>query len=178
MSEIDWSKAPAGTTHYQPNINGWQSGWIMAVEGKVFFWHEKWLIDDATLDEAAIPRPSKPQWRGPEDGLPPVGTVCEFALCSREGLYEFMDEWRDGDRLEVIDLRFGESAPVAVVWNPRTYQATALISRHLRPLKSDKERAVEAAMDSVWRAHGKKADKFDLAVIYDAGLLRLPEERS
>ena len=169
MSEIDWSKAPAGTTHYQPNINGWQSGWIMAVEGKVFFWHEKWLIDDATLDETAIPRPAQTQWRGPEDGLPPVGTACEA-------------------------FRHGEWVKCTIVVHVQSDGVTEAIyqcasdwdwsSTSFRPLKSDKERAVEAAMRAsgheqvggfwtgsldVYHAFGKA---------YDAGLLRLPEGRS
>ena len=133
MREIDWSKAPAGTTHYQPNINGWRSGWIMAVEGKVFFWHEKWLIDDATLDETAIPRPSQTQWRGPEDGLPPVGAEVEAWIENRK-------VWAKVTVLAVdVDT---------VVWRNET-DRRSYIGTHvndLRPLKSDKERAVDAAM--------------------------------
>lgn len=171
MSEIDWSKAPAGTTHYQPNINGWQSGWIMAVEGRVFFWHEKWLIDDATLDETAIPRPSQTQWRGPEDGLPPVGTVCEA---------KYAEEWH---RCTVVAHLKDHRGMTDAVFQAEDDWDFHQRPEMFRPLKSDKERAVEAAMGNWCRGEivntlEYRARKEFVENLYDAGLLRLPEEQS
>ena len=136
----------------------------MAVEGKVFFWHEKWLIDDATLDETAIPRPSQTQWRGPEDGLPPVGAEVEAWIENRK-------VWAKVTVLAVdVDT---------VVWRNGT-DRRSYIGTHVndtRPLKSDKERAVEAAM-KVMPYPGSPSTRTDLECAYDAGLLRLPEEQS
>ncbi len=81
MIDIDWSKAPEGTTHYQPESADFYAAWIK-VDGD-------WLMaimDDgidsrwgrageyADKKRLLIPRPSS-QWNG--SGLPPVGTVCE-----------------------------------------------------------------------------------------------------
>lgn len=84
MSEIDWSKAPEGATHYLPSNaeHGYQAMWYMhngihwyaiAADGTE---PRYWMIDDYELDifvPMLIQRPSA--WSG--DGLPPVGTVCE-----------------------------------------------------------------------------------------------------
>jgi len=175
MSEIDWSKAPEGATHYDGGV------FYRRNEGRweycdpyVRVWRES--NNEAPFFDRLLVRPSRPQWRGPEDGLPPVGTVCEFA----EGLSQYViaedhQGW-PGEALEVLAHR-DTGKPVAVVWNLRRKQASTVIAECLRPLKSDKERAVEAAM-KVMPYPCSPSTRTDLECAYDAGLLRLPEEQS
>jgi len=121
-----------------------------------------------------IPRPT--QWRGPEDGLPPVGTMCEYAASSK--VPGDPSEWRPGDRVEILAHRQALAATVAVGWNLRTGTAGGSVAAILRPLKSDKERAVEAAMGSISNITTMewKCRRQFLEQCYDAGLLRLPED--
>lgn len=89
MSEIDWSKAPEGTTHrFQGNrYHYWMretssgTGWE--------FWNGvnlEWQEDFDPAPELHTPRPVEPQeaitWNG--EGLPPVGTVCDALVPGKD----------------------------------------------------------------------------------------------
>lgn len=90
MSKVDWSKAPEDATHYGPATPDWNACWMKKVGGEWHGWlakyDTKWgYLTSATHDRARIAslieRPKQPQaWSGPEDGLPPVGTVCEARI--------------------------------------------------------------------------------------------------
>ncbi|MFU3458056.1 hypothetical protein ACM7KX_29915 [Pseudomonas aeruginosa] len=75
---IDWSKAPEGTTHYHiaEDINPWRK-----IEGTVAYEHYrgKWLrvnsFNEGCMPGYYVPIPQE-TWNG--QGLPPVGTVCEY----------------------------------------------------------------------------------------------------
>ncbi|MFO5941183.1 hypothetical protein ACLBSY_30020 [Pseudomonas aeruginosa] len=75
---IDWSKAPEGTTHYHiaEDINPWRK-----IEGTVAYEHYrgKWLrvnsFNEGCMPGYYVPIPRE-TWDG--QGLPPVGTVCEY----------------------------------------------------------------------------------------------------
>lgn len=81
MSQIDWSKAPEGTTHFDQGSESRISGWMRLRDGKWYWWPapgakcaRDWHL---TLNrqpvELFIERPA--QWAG--EGLPPVGEICE-----------------------------------------------------------------------------------------------------
>ncbi len=84
---IDWTKAPEGATHYQPESRGFHAAWFRLQGGEA---REMWvvipggalehIIDPTAFDESMqnlIARPVEPAtWNG--KGLPPVGTVCEY----------------------------------------------------------------------------------------------------
>lgn len=84
---IDWTKAPEGATHYQPESRDFHAAWFRLQGGKA---REMWvvipggalehIIDPTAFDESMqnlIARPAEPAtWNG--KGLPPVGTVCEL----------------------------------------------------------------------------------------------------
>lgn len=84
---IDWTKAPEGATHYQPESRDFHAAWFRLQGGKA---REMWvvipggalehIIDPTAFDESMqnlIARPAEPAtWNG--KGLPPVGTVCEW----------------------------------------------------------------------------------------------------
>ncbi|WP_288659496.1 MULTISPECIES: hypothetical protein [Pseudomonas] len=74
---IDWSKAPEGATHYR---KGNSLSFFRDVEKSGFyFWNEhqpqwRWVEGDFPVD--AKPINTAPTWSG--EGLPPVGTKCEW----------------------------------------------------------------------------------------------------
>lgn len=82
MTEIDWSKAPNGTTHWDANPN--RVGSFMRLErGNWFFWPvgetletrwHPWNREGKNDLTGLVPRPAP--WNG--EGLPPVGIVCEW----------------------------------------------------------------------------------------------------
>lgn len=83
--EIDWSKAPEGTTHFNTGMNSRVDGWMKS-ENEIWHWwpstgasiEKKWypLLNQLRIyTDRFIERPVA--WSG--EGLPPVGTVCEFA---------------------------------------------------------------------------------------------------
>ena len=85
MSKVDWSKAPEGATHYSATDP--RHPWKMIVDGNVFafdeddrLWKRYFRHADALhmIGSFLIERTKQPQaWSGPEDGLPPIGTICE-----------------------------------------------------------------------------------------------------
>lgn len=80
MSQIDWSKAPEGATHFHPELEGkFSARWFMEVMGGWRVWHMgKWQDCIPSVSGISPDRfIEHPQaWAG--EGLPPVGTVCEL----------------------------------------------------------------------------------------------------
>lgn len=180
MSEIDWSKAPEGATHFDPNDDVGLP-WMRLQQGRWRAFDEEYQCWTAPMDEddsfirnndgaQCIPRPS--QWRGPEDGLPPVGTVCEA---------KYAEDWH---RCTVVAHLKDHRGMTDAVFQAEDDWDFHQRPEMFRPLKSDKERAVEAAMENWARpaaeggALALRLQKEFAANLYDAGLLRLPEEQS
>lgn len=85
MSKVDWSLAPEGATHWTPDRTVYNQflkfdkKWFWFGEGWVEYgdgsdWMKSQLAGVISKPEADQPKP----WSGQEDGLPPVGTVCEY----------------------------------------------------------------------------------------------------
>lgn len=119
-------------------------------------------------------RPTQPQWRGPEDGLPPVGTVAMGK----------MPAWRKEERCKVIAHLHGSCVVVHGIGDNPDSWSTLSWCDQFRPLKSDKERAVEMALrEAGYSIDGPYNDDVRTIVkalrkAYSAGLLRLPEDQS
>lgn len=97
-------------------------------------------------------------WRGPEDGLPPVGTVCERELAGGRWV-----------KCEIL------AADGGAVWvRTEKGHATFVDPSVFRPIRTDRDRWIEAAMnrgglrtrDGAKEVYGK---------LFDAGLARLPD---
>ncbi|HFT6715998.1 TPA: hypothetical protein ACGRN1_001873 [Pseudomonas aeruginosa] len=88
---IDWSKAPSSATHYLPEQKdlGWEACWYKKDGDKWLVLncarlekrgHMEWVVDDSEVDKFVpllVPRSAfSSEWNG--QGLPPVGTVCEY----------------------------------------------------------------------------------------------------
>lgn len=167
MSEIDWSKAPEGATHYLPSNSerGYQAMWYkqngshwyaIAADGTE---PQYWMIDDYELDifvPMLIPRPSG--WSG--DGLPTVGTYIQW-LSDQYG-------WLGG---RVV----GHDGSVTVVSHNDGY--TGCHAHEIRPIRTPEQIAAEERYKAI-RAielHILKAQEQYLSVaqtaqrIYDAG---------
>lgn len=76
--DIDWSKAPEGATGYAPKVERWENPlWYKKdSEGVLYFTN---AAEAGPWQKSNCP-PDNIIWRKewPEEGLPPVGTVCEF----------------------------------------------------------------------------------------------------
>lgn len=111
MINIDWSYAPPGAEHfhkgdilYRPHWR--KSGFYCDLGLEAFGW-----IKDtypSPINEC-IERPQPKPWSGPEDGLPPVSTICEYRL-------EPSNQWHECEILYHIKHAHDED-PRAVVWN-------------------------------------------------------------
>lgn len=86
MSEIDWSKAPEGATHYASSQGSWDAAWYILESENLasmlddgidteWGWRPIDSEDRSELLPRLIPRHA-PQWSG--TGLPPVGTFVEM----------------------------------------------------------------------------------------------------
>jgi hypothetical protein len=79
MSKVDWSLAPEGATHYNRNNRMF---YVLTGDCYKYYGMDGELTYGGLIGEylGMIERPEPATWSGPQDGLPPVGTVCEFSL--------------------------------------------------------------------------------------------------
>ncbi|MDP5514003.1 hypothetical protein P3755_23665 [Pseudomonas aeruginosa] len=81
---IDWNTAPEGATHWEPAGHEFSEGWMLKEGNDWFYWSkvsQKWIYDYTSCDvyaerEATFEARPQETWDG--QGLPPVGTVCEY----------------------------------------------------------------------------------------------------
>ncbi|MBG6882049.1 hypothetical protein I5J06_00485 [Pseudomonas aeruginosa] len=81
---IDWTKAPEGATHWEPKSSYFAEGWMRKVGNEWSFWSEgseSWVRGTLTCNvsgerEAKFEARPQESWNG--QGLPPVGTLCEW----------------------------------------------------------------------------------------------------
>ncbi|MFW4884454.1 hypothetical protein ACOAOW_11595 [Pseudomonas aeruginosa] len=81
---IDWTKAPEGATHWEPKSSYFAEGWMRKVGNEWSFWSEgseSWVRGALTCNvsgerEAKFEARPQESWDG--QGLPPVGTACEY----------------------------------------------------------------------------------------------------
>ncbi|HCF6144429.1 TPA: hypothetical protein NIH82_005334 [Pseudomonas aeruginosa] len=174
---IDWTKAPEGATHYQPESRGFHAAWFRLQGGKA---REMWvvipgcalehIIDPTAFDESMqnlIARPAEPaNWNG--QGLPPVGTNCE---------YRSNDRWL---QCEVVAHRNN----AAVVLNPH-YEADFVPPQDLRPIRTPEQIANDArekAIDAMLALDPPHESGFGMTsrrqfceILFDAGYRRQEE---
>ena len=95
--------------------------------------------------------------------LPPVGAKCEFRVGNFWKPCEIKGEAFDyGDR--VVLAQAGDAAKLVTSKDK------------LRPIKSDREKAIEA-MAAIWDSNLELSSQSIFEQAYDAGLLRLPEDK-
>jgi hypothetical protein len=109
-----------------------------------------------------------------------VGAAVEYFHDSGFADIHPFTKWVDGDEVEIIAHKRVSGDLIPVVFNIRHETATAVVPSCLRPIRTEKERVVDAAMKQwigsnintlEWRAR----EDF-LGAAYDAGFLKMPEE--
>lgn len=133
MKEIDWSKAPDGTTHFRHDDP--KSPWRMLKDGVWHAWFGgEWMTVTTAAEHFYIARPV---WSG--EGLPPVGAVCEYSLDKRS--------WHECHVRYVLDNDPDPDADgwKAVVWCPhlKKEQVAHLPTFKFRPLRTPEQIAAE-----------------------------------
>ena len=156
-----WNKhAPEGATHYNANDgdpdclwmrSGWQA-WLRDEGG--------WVDDDSSANYMAayIPRPS-PAWGG--SGLPPVGVECEVCTAQRWVAAKIL--YIDGRHCIAIGA---DQSGASTHYKTQKTQ--------FRPLKTEKERVVVAAMDGLGIGKDAQAVRRTVEFLYDSGYLKEP----
>jgi hypothetical protein len=155
--KIDWSKAPEGATHCDESIRlgRWYKKegnlWLVAYDGN-------WICsaNAPAYNECLTPRPATPAWRGPQDGLPPVGTEVE----AQDGY-----SWKTGTVVaHVWEACFGDMVIIQCegFWASRRADG-------IRPVKPERERAIEEMVKVVEAANQLKTVKLVCNALYDAG---------
>jgi hypothetical protein len=99
--------------------------------------------------------------------LPPIGDVCEYASILNEGVW-----------IKCKPMFFGEEQCVVYDLNSDREFSGKIKTAIFRPIKSDREKAIEAA-HNILLEKGYNSRIMDNAIghLYDAGLLRLPEDK-
>lgn len=169
MSQIDWSKAPEGATHHHAQTQAVSEHWRK--DGffcNVGFEQEGWQEDSFPLPLSRYTA-RKEVWNG--EGLPPVGTVCEYKA------YQLSEPWRE---VEVI-AHFRNKAMVAAFiptgdGGKSVGQAIADCFRQIRTpeqiAEEEREQAVRAMGDAIKQPPGS-VSYGALYDLYDAGC-RMP----
>lgn len=172
MSDVDWSKAPEGATHYAPRREDncmyrpvfWRvvgdrgvEAWAINADGSLqHYAAPAWMSDDLSR---LIPRPATPQWNG--EGLPPVGAVVEaFYMGIPQG---------------VVTVRY--AGQCMILWSGERNSEQCGAAEHylFRPIRTPeqlaaeaREKAVEEMWSVYWQPHAVTA-KEGLGLLYDAG---------
>lgn len=102
-------------------------------------------------------RLSSPEWDG--EGLPPVNQECEYIRNDVKYRQEYV---------EVIPLCFGQELALLRHSASGNEFAESISSCVFRPIKSERDRWIEAAIEA-------GSSERNAALIYDAGLAKLPE---
>jgi hypothetical protein len=159
---IDWSKAPEGATHCDESTSSPQ--WYKKVAGGWHFEYDNcWYVSNNKPDynERLTPRPVVAAWRGPQDGLPPVGMEVE----AQDGY-----SWKKGTVVaRVWEACYGDMAIIQCEGFWAASDATGI-----RPIKTERERAIEEIEAVVKQAfcaqmYGEKASQVVALALYDAG---------
>ena len=150
MSTPDWSKAPEVATHwdgvlFRDKYGAW--GMDGRYRNDVF----------PQFDPGWIPRPV--QWRGPQDGLPPVGAVCEYKIGN--------GNWFE---CEIIShSRLVIKCPHLENDCDQGLQIVGDKEAVFRPIQSDRDRAIEEML-SLDASDGRLTSRTDFCgALYDAG---------
>ena len=139
-------------------------GWTLSDSGKTT--RAQLATDHATAiitrEQWEAERQRGAVWRGPEDGLPPAGTVCEVLYSGDWHETYIVGSSRDGSAVfECQDFSCGFS-----------YNGYS-DSEFFRPIQSDRDKWIAAAEAVIESHEGCVAYSSHLARLYDAGLAKL-----
>lgn len=166
MSEIDWSNAPEGATHWMPESRSWEAGfWKREGEANYFFEGGEWRFSRAKPfgHPNLVKRPATPKWNG--DGLPPVGVAVEW--------FSPVYGWIGG---RVV----GHDGMVTVVSHDDGY--TGCHAHEVRPIRTpeqiaaeEREKAVSQMAVVALAGDNQLITKIYLERLYDAGYRKVEQ---
>ena len=179
-SEIDWSKAPEGATHFGPENEEWHEAWYK-LDG--YEWFAMPTSDDDQWDFAPqvydgrvsqmIQRPA--EWNG--TGLPPVGTVCEVNHHGWRRCEVFAHKVEGDKDPDVLFSHTNDNGGPAWNW--------AREPSRFRPIRTPKqieaeerERAVDAMMQT-FAVNGSEKSflRHACLALYDAGYRKVEGDK-
>ena len=159
MSNVDWSKAPEGATHYVAGCGFFKTdlaGWFVCDDGEKV-WRKTLYESPENFSwwGNAVQRPAAPQWNG--EGLPPVGAVVEWL----SPVYGWL-----GGRV------VGHDGAVAVISHNDGY--TGCHPHEARPIRTPEQLAAEAREKAINEMrhiaeHDAHSRAVDYGALYDAG---------
>lgn len=157
MSNVDWSKAPEGATHYK---GGAHPNWRMQKDGVWQAWvsgKKEWIAIADPMPELYRPIDDGPaaEWAG--EGLPPVGAAVEW--------FSAVYGWLGG---RVV----GHDGAVAVISHNDCYTGCHL--HEVRPIRTPEQLAAEARERAINEMrhiaeHDAHSRAVDYGALYDAG---------
>ena len=162
MSKVDWSLAPEGATHY---CDGAMSGFWRDLSERTwkFFrdsdetWHDSGEKTTNLLHNGIgltlIERPKPKQWSGPEDGLPPVGSIVEIIAEADE----YAPDWNRyadhiGKVVTIIAHEYAHTSEPIAVYSCETgvaYEYHSLIAKCFRAIKTPEQIAAESRESAI-----------------------------
>ncbi|MEV1255310.1 hypothetical protein ABZQ86_26055 [Pseudomonas aeruginosa] len=172
---IDWSTAPEGATHWEPRSDMYRESWMKNVADKWFFWGSRrkaWIEEFEVCAEREATFEARPQeaWNG--QGLPPVGTVCEWhesdgsayteskvVAYTDDGLFVCMQ--KPGRRPEVLRIDNCEFRPIRTPEQIAAEERAAAIAEMMK----------DAGITESAFAHDPEAEVW-AAALYDSGYRR------
>lgn len=113
-----------------------------------------------TTEKVACSKMEPTTWDG--QGLPPVGTKCELHLA--------------GGRNAIVEITAIGKKTVLFIEVGSEDERQEYIHGNFRPLKTDRERWIEAVREAMEEQTSLIVCDFQLGIIYDAGLAKLPEQ--
>jgi len=160
MTDIDWSKAPEGATHWMQESSEWLKGFWKCVGAANYFYEKgEWVFSGGKPfgHPKLIARPS-PAWSG--EGLPPAGVVCEaFYMGQPQG---------------VVSVRY--SGQCMILWSEdrKSEQCGQADDYLFKPIRTSEQIAAderEAAVAEMLGLFGgtDSRDTYLMQRLYDAG---------
>lgn len=161
MSNIDWASCPEAT-HFDPV----DQNFLREIDRALLLFNRNngWYVPvhtqyGTTIEDCNRPLLKRPEWTG--EGLPPVGTSCEFAA------------YHGGDPVWKECKVIAHDDGFAVISYKGNYSGQS--NNHLRPIRTaeqiaaDERKAEIAALEDLIVNHWESLNVHDLAVtIYDA----------
>lgn len=112
--------------------------------------------------------------------FPPVGAVVCYHEDDGYAKTGYMQDWIEGDELEILSHKTVNKVQVCVVFNKRTEDAQCLVADCMRQIRTEREKVIEAAFEFLKKDgfdyDATSADYFD--ALYNAGMLVLPPRKS
>lgn len=185
MNTPDFKNAPEGATHYDLDRDGVLFYKTINDEFYYFSCADDCILGSNTYEWykenlISIPQPAKEDWFSKGE-IPPVGVECEFIGFDSDDEVSRHERFAKGQTVKIACHFMDQGAMVAgFIFNGK--RGEILISQakydYFRPLKSDREKCIDAAM----KINDEKSNyiggiTYLFGKLYDAGMLRMREDK-